>query len=159
MCPGTTDFNVAAEGKLAFEQTGSVEVIGFVSCGGCPGKRAIPRAKLMVNRGAEMIVIASCISKGNPIGFPCPHYATIRDCISGKVGKTSRYLNTRIEAGMETRSFRNGERETTVDGLHRWARQAAAHGGILLFQVMAFDDTKRGYRLLCQATFMAGSRS
>jgi len=45
MCPGNTDFKVAKAGKLAFEETGPVEVVGFVSCGGCPGKRAIIRAK------------------------------------------------------------------------------------------------------------------
>lgn len=41
MCPGNTDFKVAAEGKLAFEEIGPSEVMDFVSCGGCPGKRAI----------------------------------------------------------------------------------------------------------------------
>jgi len=74
MCHGTTDFKVASQGKLAFEHTGPVEIVGFVSCGGCPGKRAVSRAKLMVERGADAIVFASCISIGNPIGFPCPHY-------------------------------------------------------------------------------------
>ncbi len=88
MCPGTADFKVASEGKLAFEQTGPVEIVGFVSCGGCPGKRAISRAKLMVDRGAEIIVLASCISRGNPIGYPCPHYANMRDAIMKKVGKS-----------------------------------------------------------------------
>ena len=73
MCPGNTDFKVAKEGKLAFAEIGPSEVIGFISCGGCPGKRAAIRAKLMVDRGAEVIVLASCITKGNPIGFPCPN--------------------------------------------------------------------------------------
>ncbi len=41
MCPGNTDFKVAKEGKMAFENTGPVEVIGFVSCGGCPGKKQL----------------------------------------------------------------------------------------------------------------------
>ena len=86
MCPGTTDFKVASQGKLAFEKTGPVEIVGFVSCGGCPGKRAIARAKLMVDRGAEAIVFASCISKGNPIGYPCPHYANMRDAIAKAIG-------------------------------------------------------------------------
>jgi predicted metal-binding protein len=86
LCPGTTDFKVAAEGKLAFAHTGSVEVVGFVSCGGCPGKRAIARAKIMVDRGAEAIVFSSCISRGNPIGYPCPHYANMRDAIVKKIG-------------------------------------------------------------------------
>ncbi len=86
MCPGNTDFKVAKDGKLAFAATGPVEVMGFVSCGGCPGKRAIARAKLMVERGAEAIVFASCISKGNPIDFPCPHYAKMKDAIIKKLG-------------------------------------------------------------------------
>ena len=30
MCSGNTDFKVASEGKLAFEETGPVEVMGFV---------------------------------------------------------------------------------------------------------------------------------
>lgn len=86
MCPGTTDFKVASEGKLAFEGSGPVEIVGFVSCGGCPGKRAVARAKLMVDRGAEAIVFASCVSRGNPIGFPCPHFAHMREAVARKVG-------------------------------------------------------------------------
>ena len=86
MCPGTTDFKVAAQGKLAFEKTGPVEIVGFISCGGCPGKRAVSRAEMMVKRGAEAIAFASCISKGNPIGFPCPHYVNMRDAIIETVG-------------------------------------------------------------------------
>ena len=86
LCPGNTDFKVAKSGICAFEETGPVEIVGFLSCGGCPGKTAIARAKLMVDRGAEAIVFASCISRGNPIGFPCPHYANMRDAIIKKVG-------------------------------------------------------------------------
>ena len=86
MCPGTTDFSVAATGKMAFSETGPVEVVGFVSCGGCPGKRAVQRAQIMVDRGAEIIVFASCISKGNPIGIACPHFSAMRDAIIKKVG-------------------------------------------------------------------------
>jgi len=87
ICPGNTDFKVASEGKLAFKETGPVEIIGFVSCGGCPGKRAATRAKLMVDRGAEAIVIASCISKGNPLDFPCPHFDKMKQSIIKKVGE------------------------------------------------------------------------
>ncbi len=86
MCPGNTDFKVASEGKLAFESTGPVEIIGFVSCGGCPGKRAVARAKVMIERGADTIVFASCISRGNPISFPCPYYERMKESIIKKVG-------------------------------------------------------------------------
>ena len=86
ICPGTTDFKVAQAGNLGFEKTGPVEIVGYISCGGCPGKRAISRARIMVERGAEAIAFASCISKGNPIGYPCPHYANMRDAIIKAVG-------------------------------------------------------------------------
>ena len=86
MCPGNIDFKVASEGRFAFESIGPAAVMGFLSCGGCPGKRAVTRAKMMVDRGAEAIAFASCVSKGNPIGFPCPHYSTMRETIMKKLG-------------------------------------------------------------------------
>lgn len=86
ICPGTTDFSFAAQGKGAFEALGPCEVIGFVSCGGCPGKRAVARARMLVNRGAEAVALASCIRKGNPIGFPCPHHETMIAAIRAKLG-------------------------------------------------------------------------
>ncbi len=92
MCPGTTDFKVAAEGACAFQETGQAEITGFVSCGGCPGKRAVARAKLMVERGAGVIAFASCIGRGNPIGFPCPHYEKIKEAIAKKVGPEIKIL-------------------------------------------------------------------
>lgn len=86
MCPGNTDFKVAREGKLAFEEIGPCEIVGFVSCGGCPGKKAVSRAKMMVERGAEAIVFASCISKGNPIDYPCPFFEKMRSSVIRKIG-------------------------------------------------------------------------
>ena len=59
---------------------------GFVSCGGCPGKRAVARARMLVDRGAEAVALASCICKGNPISFPCPHHETMLAAIRKKLG-------------------------------------------------------------------------
>lgn len=88
MCPGTTDFKVMKEKKLAFEGVeGEIEVIGFISCGGCPGKKAATRAAEMVKRGADTIALASCITKGNPIGFACPHAEQMKAAIRGKIGE------------------------------------------------------------------------
>lgn len=86
LCPGTTDFKVAAQGKGAFEESGPLEIVGLVSCGGCPGKRAVARARMMVDRGAEVIAFGSCISRGNPIDFPCPHFGQIKASIVKKLG-------------------------------------------------------------------------
>lgn len=87
MCPGTTDFSCAVKGKGAFEALGPCEVVGFVSCGGCPGKRAVSRANMLADRGAEAIALASCITRGNPIAFPCPHRDLMLDSIVKKVGE------------------------------------------------------------------------
>jgi predicted metal-binding protein len=94
MCPGTTDFKVMKEKKQAFEGVeGEIEIIGFVSCGGCPGKKAATRAAEMVKRGADTIVLASCITKGNPIGFACPHAEQMIDAIRRKIGEDITILN------------------------------------------------------------------
>ncbi len=86
MCPGTTDFKVAQSGTGAFKNSGPVEIVGFATCGGCPGKRAATRAKMMVQRGAQAIHLASCIAKGTPIGFPCPHSSAMKDAVQRMVG-------------------------------------------------------------------------
>ena len=93
MCPGTTDFIVTKEGKCAFEQTGPVEISGFISCGGCPGKKAVTRAAMMVQRGAQVIAFASCIKNGNPIGFPCPHAEKMIAAVSKKLGAEIKILD------------------------------------------------------------------
>lgn len=87
MCPGTMDFKVIREKKCAFESIeGEIIIIGTVSCGGCPGKKAVSRAEEMVIRGADTIVLASCITKGTPTGFPCPHARQIKEVIEKKLG-------------------------------------------------------------------------
>jgi len=94
MCPGTADFKFMREKKGAFEGVeGDIEIIGVVSCGGCPGKKAVARAKEMVKRGADTIVFASCITRGNPIGVPCPHAQVMLDAVKRAVGKDIRILD------------------------------------------------------------------
>ena len=86
LCGGTADFQFAAGGRGAFEELGACEVVGFVSCGGCPGKRAVIRAGMLRDRGAEVIALASCITLGTPLGFPCPHKAMMLQAIRNKLG-------------------------------------------------------------------------
>ncbi len=87
MCCATTDFMVIREKKCAFEGVeGEIEIIGINTCGGCPGKKAVTRALEMVKRGADTIALGSCITKGNPIGFKCPHSQLIKEAITKKLG-------------------------------------------------------------------------
>ncbi len=86
-CVGRADFKAAQSGTGAFKEFGPVEIVGFVSCGGCPGKQAVSRAKLMQEQGAERIALASCISLGKSMDFVCPHYEAMRNAIEKKIGQ------------------------------------------------------------------------
>ena len=61
-------------------------MIGVNTCGGCPGKKAVTRAEEMVKRGANTIVLASCITRGNPIGYKCPFAQEMQQAISKRLG-------------------------------------------------------------------------
>jgi len=48
---------------------------------------------MLVERGAEIIAFASCMRKGNPIGFPCPHFQTIKEAVEKKVGPSVKIID------------------------------------------------------------------
>lgn len=94
MCPATACLTVMKEKKLAFAGiTEDIEVIGINTCGGCPGKKAVTRTAEMVKRGADTIALASCIFKGTPIGFPCPHAQEMKDALVRKLGNTVKVID------------------------------------------------------------------
>ena len=93
-CPGTTDFRMIREKKGAFEGVEEdIEIIGFINCGGCPGKKAVLRARGLVNRGADSIAFASCIQKGAPIGYACPFAKRMKDVIQNDLGDGIRLID------------------------------------------------------------------
>jgi predicted metal-binding protein len=70
-----------------------IETIGFINCGGCPGKKSVLRARELVKRGADTIVFASCIQRGTPIGYPCPFGKKMRDLIAKDLGEQIKILD------------------------------------------------------------------
>ena len=93
-CPGTTDFRMIREKKGAFEGVEEdIEIIGFINCGGCPGKKAVLRARELGNRGADSIAFASCIKKGTPIGYACPFAKRMKDVIQNDLGDGIRLID------------------------------------------------------------------
>lgn len=87
-CPATTCLLNAAKGEGGYAEVGSVEVIGVNSCGGCPGKQVYARAMEMKKRGAEKIVLASCIiNRGTPsyLEYPCPFAQRLKKIVEEKV--------------------------------------------------------------------------
>lgn len=93
-CPATKCLLMAKEGQGALleAETGSCEVVGVISCGGCPGKRAVMRTQELIKRGAEVIMMASCISKGSPIAFPCPNKGFMFKAIRAKLPESVPFL-------------------------------------------------------------------
>ena len=93
-CPGTTDFKMIREHMGVFEGIDEeIELVGFCSCGGCPAKKAVLRARMLVERGADTIVFASCIQKGTPIGYPCPFAKKMKELIERDLGDAVRLLD------------------------------------------------------------------
>lgn len=92
-CPGTTDFKMIRDKKGAFEDIDEdIELVGFVSCGGCPGKKAPLRAKELVKRGADTIAFASCIQKGTPLGYACPFHKKMEEIVRKAIGEDIRII-------------------------------------------------------------------
>ena len=93
-CPGTTDFRMIREKQGAFAGVEEdIEIVGFINCGGCPAKKAVLRARELVNRGADTIAFASCINKGTPIGYPCPFAKKMIELIKADLGDGIRILD------------------------------------------------------------------
>ena len=93
-CPGTTDFKMIREKKGGFENIQEdIEIIGLINCGGWPGKRAVLRAGELLKRGADTIVFASCIQKGNPIGYPCPLAKKMKEVIQNDLPSDINYID------------------------------------------------------------------
>lgn len=92
-CPASTCFKVMEIKMFEFDKFDEdIVVVGATSCGGCPGKKSIPRVQEMIKRGADTIVFASCISKGTPNDFPCPHFEKMKDSIKNKIKEDIRII-------------------------------------------------------------------
>ncbi|MDO4280444.1 MAG: CGGC domain-containing protein [Peptococcaceae bacterium] len=93
-CPGTSDFKAIREKSGVYADIDEpIELVGFINCGGCPAKKSVLRARELVKRGADTIAFASCIQKGNPIGYPCPFARKMKDLVAGEVGDGIRLLD------------------------------------------------------------------
>ncbi len=93
-CPGTMDFKVIRERKGSFENVeDDIEIVGFTNCGGCPGKKAVMRARGLIKHGADTIVFASCIQRGFPMGYACPFFNKMREIIAGDLGENIKIVD------------------------------------------------------------------
>ena len=68
-------------------------MVGFINCGGRPGKKVVLRARSLVAQGADTIAFTSCIQKGTPIGYPCPFAKRMKELVQKEVGENIRILD------------------------------------------------------------------
>jgi predicted metal-binding protein len=93
-CAGNSCFAAARQGTGACAELGPCQVVGIVSCGGCPGRQARLRATMLLRQGAEVLAIGSCISrKGLPKHVPCPFAEAIATSVRTAVGDRVRILD------------------------------------------------------------------
>ena len=71
------------EGGFARYMGKEVELVGFTTCGGCPGGNVEYAPEEMKNNGAEVIHLATGLVVGYP---PCPHLDYFRKFIPIKYG-------------------------------------------------------------------------
>ena len=85
-CGAGKCFRALRERRGAFKiypQDEVIEVVGFSSCGGCPGGNVEYVPAEMKKNGAEVIHLATGFVVGYP---PCPHIANFKDFIEIQFG-------------------------------------------------------------------------
>ena len=71
------------EGAFSIYENQDVEIVGYTSCGGCPGGNIEYGPGEMKKNGADVIHLATGLVVGYP---PCPHIAYFRDFIKARYG-------------------------------------------------------------------------
>jgi predicted metal-binding protein len=85
-CAGGKCFRAAREHAGAFARypaSEPVEVVGFSSCGGCPGGNVESVPEEMIKNGAQAIHLATGLLVGYP---PCPHLDYFTEFIPARYG-------------------------------------------------------------------------
>ena len=83
-CAGGKCFKALKNREGAFDKyivSEDVEIVGYTSCGGCPGGNIEYAPEEMINNGAEAIHFATGFIVGYP---PCPYITSFKDFIEEK---------------------------------------------------------------------------
>ncbi len=83
-CPGVACFKAFNKRKVRFSEYGpDAEIIGFFTCGGCPGRRVYRLVDSLLKHGVDVIHLSSCMLMDT--GYPrCPHIDEIKKMILKK---------------------------------------------------------------------------
>jgi len=82
-CPGMACFKAFNKRKVHFSDYGEAEIIGFFTCGGCPGRRVFRLVDSLIKHDVDVVHLSSCMLMEG--GYPkCPHIDEIRQMILKK---------------------------------------------------------------------------
>lgn len=82
-CPGVACFKAFNKRKVHFSDYSEAEIIGFFTCGGCPGRRVFRLVDNLLKHGVDVVHMSSCMLMEG--GYPkCPHIDQIRQMILKK---------------------------------------------------------------------------
>jgi len=82
-CPGVACFKAFNKRKVHFSGYGEAEIIGFFTCGGCPGRRVFRLVDSLLKHGVDAVHLSSCMLMEG--GYPrCPHVEEIKQMILKK---------------------------------------------------------------------------
>ena len=85
-CGGGKCFRALSERKGGFARYGTkedVKIVGYSTCGGCPGGNVEYTGEEMVKNGAQVIHLATGLLVGYP---PCPYIHTFKDFLEKRYG-------------------------------------------------------------------------
>lgn len=84
VCPGVACFNAFNKRKIHFSEYGKdAEIIGFFTCGGCPGRRVFRLVDSLLKHGVDVIHLSSCMLMEKSYS-KCPHIEDIKQMITRK---------------------------------------------------------------------------
>ncbi|HPF44695.1 MAG TPA: CGGC domain-containing protein [Syntrophomonadaceae bacterium] len=84
VCPGAACFKAFNKKKRHFQKyPEDAELIGFITCGGCPGRRVSRLVDSLIKHGLTTVHLSSCMLLDGDYP-PCPHVEEIRKSIAAK---------------------------------------------------------------------------
>lgn len=84
VCPGVACFKAFNARKIHFEPYDEdTEIVGFFTCGGCPGRRVSRLVDSLKKHGLDAVHLSSCMLLEGT--YPkCPHHEDIKGIIESK---------------------------------------------------------------------------
>ncbi len=85
VCPGVACFKYFNRRQSHFSAYGEdTEIVGFFTCGGCPGRRVSRLVDSLMRYGVDVIHLSSCMMLDTGDYVRCPHVKQIKKMLEAK---------------------------------------------------------------------------